>query len=253
MVLEGRVALVTGASRGIGAITAELLARRGAKVALSARTGSDLGQLATKIEKGGGQALAVVCDVMDARQVEEMMSRVTEKWGRLDIMVNNAGLGTAVMPVENIPVGEWDYTVALNLKSAFLCVRAVTPTMKRQRYGRIVNVSSLAGRNYGRLSGPHYGAAKAGLLGFTRHMAVELGPWGICVNAVAPSVVLTARVKAKWDARTEEDRQAVLSGIPLRRLAQPEEVATVIAFLASDDASYVNGVCVDINGGSYMG
>ena len=179
MVLEGRVALVTGASRGIGAITAELLARRGAKVALSARTGSDLGQLATKIEKGGGQALAVVCDVMDARQVEEMMSRVTEKWGRLDIMVNNAGLGTAVMPVENIPVGEWDYTVALNLKSAFLCVRAVAPTMKRQRYGRIVNVSSLAGRNYGRLSGPHYGAAKAGLLGFTRHMAVELGPWGI--------------------------------------------------------------------------
>ena len=102
MFLEGRVALVTGASRGIGAMTAEVLARRGAKVALSARTGSDLEQLATKIEKGGGQALSVVCDVMDAGQVEALMSRVTEKWGRLDIMVNNAGLGTAVMPVENI-------------------------------------------------------------------------------------------------------------------------------------------------------
>jgi 3-oxoacyl-[acyl-carrier protein] reductase len=124
--------------------------------------------------------------------------------------------------------------------------------MKNQRYGRIVNVSSFAGRSYGRLSGPHYGAAKAGLQGFTKHMAVELGPFGICTNAVAPSIVLTERVKKRWEARTEEDRNHVLDGIPLRRLAQPEEVATVIAFLASDEASYVNGVCVDINGGSYM-
>ncbi|RPJ38385.1 MAG: SDR family oxidoreductase, partial [Deltaproteobacteria bacterium] len=114
------------------------------------------------------------------------------------------------------------------------------------------NVSSFAGRSYGRLSGPHYGAAKAGLQGFTKHMAVELGPFGICTNAVAPSIVLTERVKKRWEARTEEDRNNVLAGIPLRRLAQPEEIATVIAFLSSDDASYVNGVCIDINGGSYM-
>jgi 3-oxoacyl-[acyl-carrier protein] reductase len=177
---------------------------------------------------------------------------VIEELGRLDILVNNAGLGTPTMPVEEIAPEDWDRTLALNLKSAFLCVRAAAPVMKRQGYGRIVNVSSFAGRNYSRISGPQYGAAKAGLQGFTKHMAVELGPYGICVNAVAPSITLTDRVKAKWEGRSEEERRTILSGIPLRRLAQPEEVATVIAFLASDDASYVNGVCIDVNGGSYM-
>jgi 3-oxoacyl-[acyl-carrier protein] reductase len=154
--------------------------------------------------------------------------------------------------VETIDPADWDQTVALNLKSAFLCVRAAAPIMKAQKSGRIVNVSSFAGRNFSRISGPQYSAAKAGILAFTKHMAVELGPFGICSNSVAPSIVLTARVKAKWEARSPEEQERILSALPLRRLAQPEEVATVIAFLASDDASYVNGVCIDINGGSYM-
>lgn len=252
MNLKGRIALVTGASRGIGACTAELLAGRGARVAASARTVSDLENLAARIAESGGEAIAIPCDVTDQAQVEEMVHTVVRKWGRLDILVNNAGIGTPIMPVEQIPPSDWDQTVVLNLKSAFLCVRAAAPFMKNQKYGRIVNVSSFAGRNYSRLSGPHYGAAKAGLQGFTKHMAVELGPFGICTNAVAPSVVLTERVKKRWEARGEEDRNQILSGIPLRRLAQPEEVASVISFLASDDASYVNGVCIDINGGSYM-
>jgi 3-oxoacyl-[acyl-carrier protein] reductase len=252
MNLQGRIALVTGASRGIGACTGELLADRGAYVAVSARTVSDLENLAARIQKKGGEAIAIPCDVTDQIQVEKMIQTVIRKWGRLDILVNNAGMGTATMPVEQIPPSDWDQTVGLNLKSAFLCVRAAAPFMKNQRYGRIVNVSSFAGRNFSRLSGPHYGAAKAGLQGFTKHMAVELGPFGICTNAVAPSVILTERVKKRWEARTEEDRNQILAGIPLRRLAQPEEVASVIAFLASDDASYVNGVCLDINGGSYM-
>ena len=252
MNLQGRIALVTGASRGIGACTGELLAARGACVALSARTVSDLENLAARIVTNGGDAIAIPCDVTDQAQVEKMVQTVIRKWGRLDILVNNVGIGTPTMPVEQIPPSDWDQTVALNLKSAFLCVRAAAPSMKNQKYGRIVNVSSFAGRNYSRLSGPHYGAAKAGLQGFTKHMAVELGPFGICTNAVAPSIVLTERVKKRWEARPEEDRKNVLAGIPLRRLAQPEEVASVIAFLASDDASYVNGVCIDINGGSYM-
>jgi len=252
MNLKGRIALVTGASRGIGACTGELLAGRGARVAVSARTVSDLENLVARIVKDGGEAIAIPCDVTDQAQVEKMVQTVIRKWGRLDILVNNAGIGTPTMPVEQIPPSDWDQTVALNLKSAFLCVRAAAPSMKNQKYGRIVNVSSFAGRNYSRLSGPHYGAAKAGLQGFTKHMAVELGPFGICTNAVAPSIVLTERVKKRWEARPEEDRKNVLAGIPLRRLAQPEEVASVIAFLASDDASYVNGVCIDINGGSYM-
>jgi 3-oxoacyl-[acyl-carrier protein] reductase len=252
MNLKDRVALVTGASRGIGAATAEVLARRGAHVAVSARTVSDLEQVANRIRAAGAQALVVPCDVLDHAQVDAAIDTVVKHWGRLDILVNNAGLGTPTMPVETIPPADWDHTVALNLKTAFLCIRAAAPVMKRQGYGRIVNVSSFAGRNFSRISGPHYSAAKAGIIGLTKHMAVELGPFGIGVNSVAPSVVLTARVKAKWEARPEDERQRVLAGIPLRRLAQPEEVATVIAFLASDDAAYVNGVCIDVNGGSYM-
>jgi len=252
MNLKDRVALVTGASRGIGAATAEVLARRGARVAVSARTTSDLDQVAAQIRGGGGQALVVPCDVLDGGQVEAAVRRVVDEWGRLDILVNNAGMGTPTVPVETILPEDWDHTVALNLKSAFLAIRAAVPVMKRQQYGRIVNVSSFAGRNFSRISGPQYSAAKAGIIGLTKHMAVELGPFGIGVNSVAPSIVLTARVKGKWEARTAEEQQRILAGIPLRRLAQPEEVATVIAFLASDDASYVNGVCLDINGGSYM-
>jgi 3-oxoacyl-[acyl-carrier protein] reductase len=252
MLLTDRVALVTGASRGIGAATAEVLAKRGAKVAVSARTVADLERVAATVTAAGGQALVVPCDVLDQLQVEGMVARVVQEWGRLDILVNNAGMGTPTQPVETILPEDWDQTVALNLKSAFLCIRAAVPVMKRQQSGRIVNVSSFAGRNFSRISGPQYSAAKAGILALTKHMAVELGPFGIGVNSVAPSVVLTARVKAKWEARPPEEQRAILAALPLRRLAQPSEVATVIAFLASDDASYVNGVCIDINGGSYM-
>jgi len=252
MNLTNRVALVTGASRGIGAATAEVLASRGAQVAVSARTVSDLDQVAGRIRQAGGKALVVPCDVLDQVQVEAMVGAVMKEWGRLDILVNNAGMGTPTMPVETISPTDWDHTVALNLKSAFLAIRAAVPVMKAQKSGRIINVSSFAGRNFSRISGPQYSAAKAGILALTKHLAVELGPFGIGVNSVAPSIVLTARVKSKWEARTQEEQKTILAGIPLRRLAQPEEVATVIAFLASDDASYVNGVCIDINGGSYM-
>lgn len=252
MILKNKVAFVTGASRGIGAAAAQILAKRGAKVALAARTVSDLEGVASIIRQSGGEALVVSGSVLDVDQINNMVKKVIEHWGRIDILVNNAGLGTPISPVEEIREEDWDQTIALNLKSAFLVTRAVVPFMKRQKYGRIVNVSSYAGRNYSLISGPQYSSAKAGLLGFTKHMAAELGPFGICVNAVAPSIVLTARVQAKWAARSEEEQRRILERIPLRRLGQPEEVATVIAFLASDDASYVNGVCIDINGGSYM-
>ncbi len=252
MLLNDRVALVTGASRGIGASTAKILAQRGARVAVSARTVSDLEAVGDSIQKNGGKALVVPCDVVNPSQVAAMIEAVQKKWGRLDILVNNAGLGTPAKPVEEVSPEEWDETIHLNLKSVFLCTRAAAPVMKRQKYGRIVNVSSFAGRFFSRLSGPQYSSAKAGVLGFTRHMAAELGPFGICVNSVAPSPTLTERVKVKWDSRPEEERQKILAGIPLGRAAKPEEIATVIAFLASDDASYVSGVCIDVNGGSWM-
>jgi 3-oxoacyl-[acyl-carrier protein] reductase len=250
--MESRVALITGGSRGIGAALAELLASRGASVAVCARRLPDLEAVVSKIAHTGGRAFATPCDVTDPAQVERAFLRVVAEFGRLDILVNNAGMGTPATPVEQASPDQWDVTLSLNLKSAFLCTRAAAPVMKRQRYGRIVNVSSYAGRNYSPYLGSPYTAAKAGLIGFTRHMAVELGPYGICVNAVAPTLVMTQRAKAVWDSHTEERRQQILSGIPLRRLATLEEVAAAIAFLASDDASYVNGVCLDINGGSYM-
>jgi len=252
MLMNGRVALVTGASRGIGAATAVELGRRGAQVAVSARTVTDLEEVVAKIEKEGGQGLSVPCDVTDSEQVERMVAKVMDKWGRLDILVNNAGRGGAGPPVEEISAEEWDRLITLNLKSAFLCIRAVAPIMKRQGYGRIVNVSSRAGRSHSEVTGPVYGSAKAGMLGLTRHMAAELGPYGITVNAVAPGLVMSQRVKARFEALTEEEQRKTIMNIPLRRLAEPEEIARTIAFLASDDASYVNGVALDVNGGIYM-
>ena len=251
-VLTDKVALVTGASRGIGAVTAQVLAERGAWVAVSGRTLPDLEKVAAQIRNGGSHGLPVQCDATDAVQVQKMVDRVVAEWGRLDILVNNAGMGRPAMPVEEIPPDEWDNTLVLNLKSTFLSVRSAAPIMKRQKYGRIVNMSSFSGRNYARFGSAAYAAAKAGLLGFTRQMAQELGPHGVCVNSVAPNIIMTVRAKADWSTMTEERRNSILSGIPLHRLAEPREIATVIAFLSSDDASYVNGVCIDINGGSYM-
>jgi len=252
MSMKGRVALVTGGSYGLGEATATLLASRGALVALSARSVSDLERVAKKIRADGGHALVVPCDVRDAVQVEQMVARAIEEWGRLDVLINNAGLGTPNVPVEKTSLEEWDSTLDFNLKSAFLCTRATVPIMKKQAYGRIVNVSSFAGRNFSRFLGSPYSAAKAGMIGFTRHMAMELGPYGICVNVIAPTLILTKRAKVMWEALSEEERQNIISRIPLRRLAKVEEVAATIAFLASDDASYLNGVCLDVNGGSYM-
>jgi 3-oxoacyl-[acyl-carrier protein] reductase len=253
MLMKDRVALVTGASYGLGAATAELLASRGALVALCARTVPDIEQMVGKIRGEGGQAMAAPCDLRDEEQVGRMISRVVEHWGRLEVLVNNAGWGAPHnIPMENISTEDYDASMASNLKSAFFCIRATIPVMKKQHYGRIVNVSSVGGRNYANTLGAPYSAAKAGMIGLTRHLAVELGPHGICVNAVAPGLMLTKRAKKIWEALPEDKREAMLSRIPLRRIAEVEEVAKAIAFLASDDASYLNGVSLDVNGGLYM-
>ncbi|MBI2456937.1 MAG: 3-oxoacyl-ACP reductase FabG [candidate division NC10 bacterium] len=252
MRFDGKVAIVTGSSDGIGRAAALIFAREGGQVVLNARGQDRLEATRTALQAVGKPPLVVAGNVSQAAVVERLVGEALQQFGRMDILVNNAGGGTLLRFLEEVTEEEWDLTVDSNLKSAFLCCKAVAPAMKRQQYGRIVNVSSVAGRNVSRLSGPQYSSAKAGMLGLTRHLAQDLGPFGITANAVAPGPTLVDRVARKWALRSEEDRARILANIPLGRLAAPEEVATVIAFLASDDAAYVTGVTIDVNGGSFM-
>jgi NAD(P)-dependent dehydrogenase (short-subunit alcohol dehydrogenase family) len=252
MRFDGKVAIVTGSSDGIGKAAALIFAREGGQVVLNARGQDRLEAARTALQAVGKPPLVIAGNVSQAAVVERLVGEALQQFGRIDILVNNAGGGTLLRFLEEVTEEDWDLTVDSNLKSAFLCCRAVAPAMKRQQYGRIVNVSSVAGRNVSRLSGPHYSSAKAGMLGLTRHLAQDLGPFGITVNAVAPGPTLVDRVARKWAQRSEEDRARILANIPLGRLAAPEEVAAVIAFLASDAAAYVTGVTIDVNGGSFM-
>lgn len=252
MRFDGRVAIITGSSDGIGKAAALIFAREGGRVVLNARGQDRLEEARAAVQAVGKPPLVVAGDVSQAAVVQRLVGETLQHFDRVDILVNNAGGGTSLRFLEEVTEDDWNLTIASNLKSAFLSCQAVAPAMKRQRYGRIVNVSSVAGRNVSRLSGPQYSSAKAGMLGLTRHLAQDLGPFGVTVNAVAPGPTLVDRVARKWTLRSEEDRSYILGNIPLGRLAQPEEVAAVIAFLASDDASYVTGVTIDVNGGSFM-
>jgi NAD(P)-dependent dehydrogenase (short-subunit alcohol dehydrogenase family) len=252
MRFDGRVAIITGSSDGIGKAAALIFAREGGQVVLNARGQDRLEAARAAVQAVGKPPLVVAGDVSQAAVIERLVGETLQHFGRVDILVNNAGGGTRLRFLEEVTEDDWNLTIDSNLKSAFLCCQAVAPAMKRQGYGRIVNVSSVAGRNVSRLSGPQYSSAKAGMLGLTRHLAQDLGPFGVTVNAVTPKPTLIDRVAKKWTLRSEEDRSHILGNIPLGRLAQPEEVAAVIAFLASDDASYVTGVTIDVNGGSFM-
>jgi NAD(P)-dependent dehydrogenase (short-subunit alcohol dehydrogenase family) len=252
MRFDGKVAIITGSSDGIGKAAALIFGREGGQVVLNARGQDRLEAARAAVQAVGKPPLVVAGDVSQATVVQRVVGETLQHFGRVDILVNNAGGGTSLRFLEEVTADDWALTIDSNLKSAFLSCQAVAPAMKRQRYGRIVNVSSVAGRNVSRLSGPQYSSAKAGMLGLTRHLAQDLGSFGITVNAVAPGPTLVDRVARKWTLRSEEDRSHILGNIPLGRLAQPEEVAAVIAFLASDDASYVTGVTIDVNGGSFM-
>ncbi len=252
MRFDKKVALITGASKGIGRATAFRLAREGAVIAVNGRDEAAVKDVVRTIEQAGGRALPAIADVSRTEAVDRMVADVLAACGAIHILVNNAGGGSMARWLDDLDEAAWDRSIASNLKSTYLVTRAVAPSMRANRQGRMVMVASVAGRNMSRLSGPDYSAAKGGMLAFMRHMAVELGPYGITVNAVAPGPTMVERVAKKWEVRGPEERGKILSQIPLGRPAQPEEIAAAIAFLVSDDASYVSGACLDVNGGLFM-
>jgi NAD(P)-dependent dehydrogenase (short-subunit alcohol dehydrogenase family) len=248
--LRGRVAVVTGAGMGIGRAIGQAFSAEGAKVALWDINGATVAEAAEALRRSGGEALGMTVDVTDVNQVDRVMGTVATEWGRIDILVNNAGGGGSVSGL-GVTDQQWDDIVALNLKSQFLCCRAVAPYMERQRYGRIINMASNAGKyrsNTG-IGGIPYGAAKAGVMQLTRHTGYALGRHGITVNAIAPGSVLTEAGVREEQSLESERRQRILRETPLGRFARPEEIANIAVFLASDDASYVTGATILASGG----
>jgi len=247
--LAGTVAVITGTALGIGAETARTLGREGARVAMLDIDGGGNAKVAETVRQAGGDPLALTCDVTSSAAVRGAVDAVMSRWGRIDLLVNNAG-GFAVMRLtEEIPDEEWEAIFRFNVTSAFLCTKAVLPIMKRQHSGRIVNLASIVARAGAVQVTSHYAAAKSAIVGFTRHLALEAGPFGITVNAVAPGTVLTDRVRA---VRTPEATQALADRVPLRRLGEPADIADVILFLASDSARWITGAILDVNGGMVM-
>jgi 3-oxoacyl-[acyl-carrier protein] reductase len=249
MRLEGKVVMVTGAAKGIGAAIVEACAREGARIAALDLDGAGVDALAGTLRAHGADILALRADVTRSTDIGTALESVLARWGRVDVLVNNAGGFAVIRATEEISEDEWQAILASNLTSVFLCSKAVLPIMKRQRYGRIVNLASVVGRAGAVRVTSHYAAAKAGVIGFTRHLALEVGADGITVNAVAPGTTATERV---LKARTPAETQRVAEAIPVRRLGEPAEIADAVVFLASDSAAFINGATLDVNGGQVM-
>ena len=249
--LSGAVAIVTGASAGIGEAVARTFAREGAAVAIVSRNRVVANRVGDAIEAAGGLPFVIQADVTSSSDVDRMVAAVLSRWGTIDILVNAVGGWQKVTPVTDILEEEWDASLALNLKSAFLCVRAVAKTMKERNKGRIINIASQSAitPNPQTDSNIPYACAKAGLIAFTKHLAKQLGPYGITANTVSPGTTLTPRVQGLWDAATIAQKAA---NNPLHCLVEPQDTANAILFLASNDACHITGVNLNVNAGFTM-
>ncbi|REJ67101.1 MAG: 3-oxoacyl-[acyl-carrier-protein] reductase [Planctomycetota bacterium] len=241
--LGGQVALVTGASQGLGRAMAVRLGAAGAKVACLARNAEKLAETVAAVAAAGGEAEALPCDVKSGEDVEKIVEQVAENWGRLDIVVNNAGITRDTL-VPRMSDDDWDDVISTNLRGPFLFTRAATRPMMSQRYGRIINISSVSGL-MGNPGQANYSASKAGLIGFTRTVARELAKRKITVNAICPGFIESEMSAALGDKILDEAKKR----IPANRLGTPEEVADVVLFLASDAGSYITGQVITIDGG----
>ena len=242
---DGRVALVTGGARGMGRAIIELLASRGAQVAVN-----DLDPEATAAAAHaiGNDSLAVAGDVADPNRVRAIVDQVADHYGRLDVLVNNAGIAYH-RSIYEITDEEWSRVFAVNVQAVFTFIQSASKPMAANGYGRVVNFSSTAGKNVSTVAGAHYTASKAAVLGITRASALELAVHGITVNAVCPGMIDTQMIKDAWP---QERIDAYVPSIPLQRMGQPSEVAELVAFLASERAGYITGAAVDITGGELM-
>ena len=244
--LDGKVALVTGGSRGIGSAVAALLAEHGAAVVVSGRDAVRLDRAVLELQERGASVHGVAADAAKREDVDRLVEATKERFGRLDILVNNAGITRDGLLIR-MKDDDWDRVMETNLRGAFLTTRAAAKLMVRQRSGRIINIASTAGA-MGNPGQVNYSAAKAGLIGFTKATARELAHWGILVNAVAPGLIETDMTAAIPAAA----REALLAQVPLKRIGSPREVAEMVGFLAGDGAAYVTGQVFHVNGGLYM-
>jgi NAD(P)-dependent dehydrogenase (short-subunit alcohol dehydrogenase family) len=248
-----RVAIITASASGIGRATAEIMGSEGAIVI---GVDTDQGRLEAAvgaIRSAGGRAHARRADALDPAQVDDVVAGIVREFGRIDILVNAVG-GSTIIPrpgatVDELTFAEWQRLIAFNLEGTFLFCHAVAPVMKRQRGGKIVNLSSIAGRGVSGSSSSAYAAAKGGIIAFTKKLAYELGPFGVTVNAIAPSLTLTERLRPRWEQRTADEQAQEIARTPLRRIAEARDQARVICFLASSDADFVTGVTIDVTGG----
>jgi NAD(P)-dependent dehydrogenase (short-subunit alcohol dehydrogenase family) len=250
MRFKGKIALITAAANGIGRATAEIMAQEGATVICVDNHSERLEAAVTALGNGTHGRL---CDALDQAQVDSVVAGVTDEFGRIDILVNAVGGSTIIAKpsatVEEHSLDDWQRVIKFNLDGTFLFTHAVVPVMKRQNAGKIVNLASIAGRGMSIASGSAYAAAKGGIIAFTRKLSFELGPFGININAIAPSLTLTERIRPHWNQRSPEAQAAQVEATPLRRVAEASDQAKVICFLASTDADFVTGLTIDVTGG----
>lgn len=245
--LQGRIALITGASQGIGRACALALAKAGAQVALAARNAAKLAEVAGEIEAAGGKAVPFEMDLASEESIKAATKAVLEHFGKIEILVNNGGI-TRDNLMLRMKLADWNAVLTTNLTGAFLLTQAVSSSMLKARWGRIINISSVVGET-GQAGQANYAASKAGLIGLTKSLARELASRNITVNAVAPGYIATPMT----DVLNDQQRNSMLTQIPLDRAGLPEDIAHAVAFLASEQAGYITGHVLDVNGGMYMG